>query len=326
MISLSNISEWNTDNVKDISNMFKDCCSLISLPYLYKWDISHIDYMLEMCIGCKSLTSFPNIQKWIEVNESDPNLFCKRKSLYALSNLDKKVLQENNFVFELTYKISKEIKIRILGIKFINKNKDKIKLIYNNYEIEIKEYFVDNSINKGSEIKFLLCLDKQINDISYLFEECDSLTSIEVFKNEESNENDDELDINNTPNSDSSFFKEVTTINSSKKLSYFPASFTNMEYMFSGCESLISLPDIANWNTSKVDDLSGIFKNCSSLNTFPDISKWNTSNVTNISKMFFGCNKLISLPDISKWDTSNVKDMNYLFYSCGLLIGLPDLS
>ena len=50
---------------------------------------------------------------------------------------------------------------------------------------------------------------------------------------------------------------------------------TNMSYMFSGCSSLISLPDI---------------------------SKWNNNNVTNMSFMFYGCSSLISLPDISKME------------------------
>ncbi len=51
-----------------------------------------------------------------------------------------------------------------------------------------------------------------------------------------------------------------------------------MIYMFSGCNSLISLPDI---------------------------SKWNLRNVTDISYMFNGCFLFVSLPDISKWDISN---------------------
>ena len=60
----------------------------------------------------------------------------------------------------------------------------------------------------------------------------------------------------------------------------------NASYMFCGCESLISLPDI---------------------------SKWNTNNVTDMNKMFYECESLISLPDISNWNTNNVIDMKSLF-------------
>ena len=61
---------------------------------------------------------------------------------------------------------------------------------------------------------------------------------------------------------------------------------TNMSFMFSGCSSLLSLPDISKWNTNNVTNMSGMFSGCSSLLSLPDISKWNTNNVTNMSYMF----------------------------------------
>jgi len=48
---------------------------------------------------------------------------------------------------------------------------------------------------------------------------------------------------------------------------------TNMSHMFSGCSSLISLPDISKWDTSKVNDMNYTFEECSSLISLPDISK-----------------------------------------------------
>ena len=57
--------------------------------------------------------------------------------------------------------------------------------------------------------------------------------------------------------------------------------------MFYGCSSLICLPDISNWDTSKVTDMSCLFGECSSLITLPDISKWDTSNVINMHSMFY---------------------------------------
>ena len=68
-----------------------------------------------------------------------------------------------------------------------------------------------------------------------------------------------------------------------------------------------------------VTDISSIFSGCGSLITLPDISKWNISNVVNMSNMFYGCNELIKIPDISKWNTSNIKDMRNLFYGCNAL-------
>ena len=49
--------------------------------------------------------------------------------------------------------------------------------------------------------------------------------------------------------------------------------------MFAGCTSLIHLPDISNWSTENITDMSHLFYNCSSLKSLPDISKWNINNV-----------------------------------------------
>ena len=80
--------------------------------------------------------------------------------------------------------------------------------------------------------------------------------------------------------------------------------------MFSGCNSLLTLPDISKWNTSCVKNMSNMFGGCryrphsfcSSLTSIPDISKWDTSNVTDMSNMFHGCSTFDCLPDISKWN------------------------
>ena len=54
-------------------------------------------------------------------------------------------------------------------------------IIYNNCEYELKEYFDDIDDKHKDKIKFLLCLDKNINDLSYIFYNCDSLISVEYY-------------------------------------------------------------------------------------------------------------------------------------------------
>ena len=67
-----------------------------------------------------------------------------------------------------------------------------------------------------------------------------------------------------------------------------------MSSLFCGCEALISLPDISNWNTSNVKDIHRLFSQCSSIKYLPNISNWNTSNVNNMSEVFADCLSLIS--------------------------------
>ena len=56
LISLPDISKWNTSNVNDMSEIFRECNSLISLPDISKWNTSNVNDMFDECINC--LTKF----------------------------------------------------------------------------------------------------------------------------------------------------------------------------------------------------------------------------------------------------------------------------
>ena len=66
----------------------------------------------------------------------------------------------------------------------------------------------------------------------------------------------------------------------------------NMGYMFEGCSSLLSLPDISKWNINNVNDIKCMFSGCSSLSNLNGIHKWNTTNITNMECLLEGCSSL----------------------------------
>ena len=80
-----------------------------------------------------------------------------------------------------------------------------------------------------------------------------------------------------------------------------------MTYMFNGCYSLTSIPQL---NTSKVTNMTSMFYNCCLLVAIPQLD---TSNVTNMNGMFYNCYSLVSIPQL---DTSNVTSMGNMFYNC----------
>ena len=61
-------------------------------------------------------------------------------------------------------------KVKILDEKFIKRNKNKCKIIYNNKIYELKEYFEDIDINYNHKdlIKFKLLFIHNIIDMSYM--------------------------------------------------------------------------------------------------------------------------------------------------------------
>ena len=57
LISLPDISKWNTGNVNNMSYMFYNCSSLISLPDISKLNTDNVNDMSYMFYNCKSLIS-----------------------------------------------------------------------------------------------------------------------------------------------------------------------------------------------------------------------------------------------------------------------------
>ena len=71
--------------------------------------------------------------------------------------------------FELEYKATNGSKIKLFGPRFVNKNKDKCKIIYNEKEYDLMEYFkFDDNYNHNS-IKIQFRINNNIIDISYSY-------------------------------------------------------------------------------------------------------------------------------------------------------------
>ena len=147
-----------------------------------------------------------------------------------------------------------------------------------------------------------------LTDLSYAFDNCDKLTSIDLFALNTKSVTNVEYMFNMCWNLEQINFTNFDTSN-----------VTNMNNMFSFCESLVDL-DISNFNTSKVTDMSYMFSGCSKLTNL-DISNFNTGKVTNMSYMFYFCRNLINLY-IHNFNTSNVTNMSGLFSTCDNLADL----
>ena len=90
----------------------------------------------------------------------------------------------------------------------------------------------------------------------------------------------------------------------------------NMNYMFSNCSNLISIPQI---DTSNALYMQYTFENCSKLTSIPQLD---TSNVMYTHYMFSGCSSLKTIPRLN---TSSLTQMPYMFYRCSSLKEIPIL-
>lgn len=168
-----------------------------------------------------------------------------------------------------------------------------------------------SSSNGISFIGFSLTDTSAITDMSYMFNECQHITSLNL-----SGFNTSKVTNMLT------MFGSCLSLNSLDLLSFNTSAVTDMGYMFYYCTSLTSI-DLSSFNTSSVWDMQSMFENCTSLTSL-DLSNFNTSKVELMTEMFTYCSSLTSL-DLSGFDTSAVTSMQEMFSYCTSLTSL-DLS
>ena len=219
----------------------------------------------------------------------------------------------------IKYRINEGDKlVKIFGTNFVLNNWDNCRIICEDKEYRLTEYFEIKNYTKNSKIlEIKLNIFRELKDISFMFSDCSSLISVSRFIT---------WNTENVTNM-RGMFAACTSLKSLPDLSLIKTdNVKNMRGLFAGCELLESIPDISGWNTENVTDMQYMFHNCTKLKTLPDISKWNTSNVIDMRLMFYNCSSLIALPDISKWNTKKVNSMQGIFEGCSALFSLPNIS
>ena len=148
----------------------------------------------------------------------------------------------------------------------------------------------------------------KVTDMSYMFDNCSSLTSLDVTH----------FNTANVTNM-SSMFSSCSSLTSLDVTHFNTAKVTDMSYMFCRCLSLTSL-DVTYFNTAKVTDMSYMFSSCFSLTSLY-LTNFNTEKVTNMSDMFSYCRALTTIYASSKFVTTQVSDSRGMFNNCKKLKG-----
>ena len=167
----------------------------------------------------------------------------------------------------------------------------------------MKEYFedIDNNYNHKDEILFKLKVIKFVTDMSYIFHNCNHLSSLLIFQKNNflkiTKKIDERLSESNS---------SISLDEESEKSNWNTLSEIEKNDFYYGCNPLvfIELSTILNNKSSYFNEIFQM-NNLS----FPFINH----NVRNMKNIFSGCSTLKSLPDISEWVTSNVIDMSNLF-------------
>lgn len=176
----------------------------------------------------------------------------------------------------------------------------------------------------------------KVTDMSWMFQICSVLESVDLSKFNTSNVTNMEnmfdncdalvnvilkgLDLSNVKSMQNMFiYCDNLEVISFEGVSL--KSVTSMRSIFEDCIKLSSVVGLKDTNTASLTSTSRMFYNCKLLKLL-DLTNFNTSNVTNMSYMFYNCNSLKSIPGLNTFNTSKVTSMSYMFSGCSSLLSL----
>lgn len=165
---------------------------------------------------------------------------------------------------------------------------------------------------RWSKIKSITGLENlntsKVTDMSYMFQDCSSLTSLDVSG----------LNTENVKDMRSMFYN-CSSLKNLELSGFKTDEVIYMNSMFQNCSSLTNL-DLSGFKTDKLGYVNSMFQSCSSLKNL-DLSSFNTYYVSDMNNMFNGCSGLTDL-DVSGFKTDYVLDMGYMFSGCSKLTSL----
>ena len=314
LIEHADLSQLDTSQAKDLSNLFYGCKSLQSVD-LSQLDMSNVTSTRGMFTNCKNLKSV-NLAGIDTSNVTDMSSmfsYCQSLESIDLSQLNTTNVTDMRSLF---YGCKKLGSIDLSSFK--TENVTDVACMFYGCEslksIDLSDLDTSSTTNMTSMFdgsKSLNSIDisqldtSNVTSMAAMFANCESLSRIDLSNLNASKATDMRM-----------MFSGCKALKDANLSNVDASNVTNMASMFLGCKSLERI-NLTGIKTPKVTDVSAMFGNCGSLESV-DISPLDTSNVTTISNMFSDCKRLktISLAEI---DTSHVANFANAFKGCSSL-------
>ena len=334
---IEGIENLNTENVKDMREMFYDCSGLISLDVTH-FNTENVTSMGSMFNSCRGLTSLDVTHFNTENVTSMNGMFNGCRGLISLdvTHFNTANVKSMSFMFSWCNKL-KEIYV---SDKFVTD--DVISSEYMFSYCSSLSGDIDWTSDKATDKTYAKTDGGYFRDKAYdnrpWVKYADGTLTFRCGYKKTLGENEYELNSGknlpawNTPNNninlvvfDASFanakpttcskwfqgFENLKQIEGIENLN--TANVTDMSYMFKNCSNLAKL-DVTHFNTAKVTTMLGMFNACSNL-TELDVTHFNTAKVTIMNGMFSCCSNLTEL-DLTHFNTANVTNMYDMFFGC----------
>lgn len=286
--NIEGLEYLNTNEVTDMSQMFKACYSLpnIDLTHFNTDKVTEMDHMF---YACRSLTT-------LDLSEFNTSSVATMYQMFMSCNSLQTVYVNCNFTTENCNDNDNQMFAqcaKLAGAAECNGTSD----IGTNRANYVNGYLTDIAYARwsddGKTLTFYSNHDRQLGDFGVLHGEAAQSPSWLEDENE----------------------RYATATRVVFDESFSNARPTSCDYWFVGFQSLEGIEGIEHLNTSETTSMEGMFYGCVVKNNM-NLSAHNTSKVKNMSNMFF--NAQIPSVSLSGLDCSEVTDMEAMFMNASI--------
>ena len=344
---IEGIENLNTENVKDMSDMFYSCNDLISLDVTH-FNTENVTSMSDMFHGCSGLISLDVTHFNTENVTSMSGMFDSCKGLISLyvTNFNTANVKDMSYMFFGCNKL-KEIYVSdkfvtddvissaymFMGCISLSGDIDwkSVKVSDKTYAKTDGGYFRDKAYDNRPWVKyadgtltFRCGYKKTLGENEYELNSGENLPKWNTHNSKISKVVFEASFANARPTNCYAWFRNFENLKQIEGIENLnTANVTDMSYMFKNCSNLAEL-DVTHFNTAKVTTMNGMFCGCSNL-TELDLTHFNTENVTNMWLMFSYCESLTTIYVSDDFVITNITYKTYsLFYGCEKLKGAID--
>ena len=340
---IEGIENLNTENVTDMSDMFRFCSSLTSLDVTH-FNTGNVTSMADMFSSCPRLAEL-DVTHFNTANVKDmSDMFASCSGLISLdvTNFNTANVTNMRYMFKGCFKL-KEIyvsdkfvtddvidsKDMFLGCHSLSGDIDQnsVKVNDKTYAKTAGGYFRDKAYDNRPFVKFadgtltFRCgYKKTLGENEYALNSGEEKPAWYTLHDDINLVVFEASFANARPTSCYAWFQGFENLKQIEGIENLnTANVTDMSYMFKNCSNLAKL-DVAHFNTAKVTTMNSMFTRCSNLAEL-DLTHFNTANVTNMYEMFNGCSNLVKL-DVTNFNTAKVTTMFGMFNKCSNLTEL----
>ena len=340
---IEGIENLNTENVTDMSDMFRFCSSLTSLDVTH-FNTGNVTSMADMFSSCPRLAEL-DVTHFNTANVKDmSDMFASCSGLISLdvTNFNTANVTNMRYMFKGCFKLKKiyvsdkfvtddviDSKDMFLGCHSLSGDIDQnsVKVNDKTYAKTAGGYFRDKAYDNRPWVKYadgtltFRCGYKKIwGENEYALNSDENLPAWNTHKDNITQVVFEASFANARPTSCYAWFQGFENLKQIEGIENLnTANVTDMSYMFKNCSNLAKL-DVAHFNTAKVTTMNSMFTRCSNLAEL-DLTHFNTANVTNMYEMFNGCSNLVKL-DVTNFNTAKVTTMFGMFNKCSNLTEL----